>query len=442
MLYDALHFFVSARTDHELGICIQLVKEIFFTCHCRLVGNELYVVCSKLIVYRRIRFIPNCYGKPAFVVRVLRFFCHPFYEYHGCCLLICISICIDTEAVIFICRRVLCAVDGDGECEVSDIIRIFACSLHLRISPGTKDHGSHLSVVHHTFAALPVRCGVVVFCESVRHCIIKDLINVVRASAVSRISEGIFLMSQDLVFVLGISRGNHAYIVIPCTHGPAIRIVGVKRNGICVILDELQVCDKFFRCLGCFRDACFFKDFLVIQNAATYCCYRNAIHLAVIQPTVGIFYLLAYRFHIAVRQKVGRKIGTIYFRNHHDISPVAALQTKKRILCVIRYCLDLHMNVGIHLIEFCQILFPVLSAVIRIHHIRTVGEEFQIHRKICVVFSQSDVCIVQISLCCYRCTTYCCHGNCHNCCKTCCCCFFEFHVVVLLWNFKLFLLTL
>ena len=104
MLNDCLDLLVSACAYHKLGICIQLVVDIFLTFDCRLVGDKLYIVICELLIYLRKLVIANCDRKATFIVGLSGFLCHPFYKDH-CCFLIClIAVCIDTEAVVLICR--------------------------------------------------------------------------------------------------------------------------------------------------------------------------------------------------------------------------------------------------------------------------------------------------------------------------------------------------
>ena len=179
-------------------------------------------------------------------------------------------------------------------------------------------------------------------------------------------------MNELLVLVGVITGCSTTDVVIPLAHGPSCYIVGVKRNGVGVVLDCLKGIHEFCRSLGNGSNACISEYLLIINNTlcGTGCGYT--VNLTVGQPSGCVSYLLLHVFKRAVRNEVRRDFCHINGRNHHDVTPVTAGKSKQCILLIIGGSVYFYGNVRIHFIE-CLYVFAVRMSCCRLCIIKQVG---------------------------------------------------------------------
>ena len=194
-------------------------------------------------------------------------------------------------------------------------------------------------------------------------------------ASVSRIGEGVGSMEHFAVRILGVACRSSADVRIPCTHGPPGRVVRIQRDRVCLLFDQLQVCNKIFRC---FRKLCntgLLEYCLVIEHTLCSSCGRNAIYSPVILLGARETDLPFHCLQIAVGHEIVPEFLSVNCRDHHDIAPFTALQTKQRILGIIRNSLDVDLDIRIHLMKFINVRLIVRSGIIRRQHICPVRKQ-------------------------------------------------------------------
>ena len=214
--------------------------------------------------------------------------------------------------------------------------------------------------------------------------------------AVARILERILGVLKHLVQVLGIAGSGTANVVIPCAHGPTSGIVGVQRDGLGLLLDGLQVGDELIRGGRQLVDAGVLEDLLVVDDAGGVAGGSDAIDLVVVGFVGGVLDFLLHVVEGAVRQEVVAQLGLINGRDHHDVAPVATLQTGQRAVGVISAAFDGDLDVRIHLVELSEVLLPGRAAVVVLEHIGTVAVQLQIGLDVLAGLAKGDVLVLEI----------------------------------------------
>ena len=130
-------------------------------------------------------------------------------------------------------------------------------------------------------------------------------------------------MNKLLIHKCVVTVRYNADVCIPCTHCPACGIVGVKRDSVGIVFDELKISKELGRSCGKFIDSRIRKYFLVVKNALCICHVRDTVALSAKFPCIDKVKFLGKIVQRIKRHEICCKIALVNCGDEHYVSPVA-----------------------------------------------------------------------------------------------------------------------
>ena len=137
---------------------------------------------------------------------------------------------------------------------------------------------------------------------------------------------------------------------------------------------------------------------LVVDHAGGLAVGGHAVGLAVIGLFGGELDLLLHSVEGTVGNEVVAQFGLINGGDHHDVAPVAALQSGERVVSVVGVGLRGDLDVRVQLVEVGDIGLPVLARVGIQAHIGTPVVELDAGRDVFAGLAEFDLVVGHIGL--------------------------------------------